>query len=133
MKNLYITWKNEDELGIPIIDEQHRGVVTAINSLFYFMQFERGLEALHPTLRILDQYRLLHFETEEAIMRQYNYPDFDTHVLLHRQFDKNMDYVMREAIALSDPQCVLSFLKKWWLSHINDEDRKYSSYIVSKS
>ena len=39
MKNLYITWKNEDELGIPIIDEQHRGVVTAINSLFYFMQF----------------------------------------------------------------------------------------------
>ena len=130
---MYITWTKEYDVGIPIIDEQHRGVVTAINSLFYYIQYDRGLDALRPTLRILDEYRLLHFETEEEIIKQYKYPDFDTHVLLHRQFDKNMDYVMREAIALSDPQCVLSFLKKWWLSHINDEDRKYSSYIVSKS
>jgi len=133
VKSLYITWTKDYDLGIPIIDEQHRGVVTAINSLFYYMQYERGMEALNPTLRILDEYRLLHFETEEEIMKQYNYSDFDTHVILHRQFDKNMDYVMRESMALSDPQAVLSFLKKWWLSHINNEDRKYSTYIVSKS
>ena len=132
MKSLYITWTKEYELGIPIIDEQHRGVVTAINTLFYYMQYGRALEVLNPTLRVLDEYRLLHFETEEEIMKQYHYPDFDTHLLLHRQYDKNMDYIMRESIALSDPQVVLSFLKKWWLSHINNEDRKYSAYIVSK-
>lgn len=43
MKNLYITWKPEHALGIPILDEQHRAVVATINSLFYFMQQDRGL------------------------------------------------------------------------------------------
>ena len=132
MKNMYITWNKENELGIPIIDEQHRGAVATINSLFYFMQDERGLDALRPTLTVLDQYTLIHFETEEAIMKQKGYPDYDAHALLHKELVEKMGHVMREAIAQSDPKVVLTFLKEWWLDHINEQDRKFSTYVSSK-
>ena len=133
MKNMYITWNKENELGIPIIDEQHRGAVATINSLFYFMQDERGLDALRPTLNVLDQYTIIHFETEEALLKQKGYPDLEAHVLLHKELIEKMGHVMREAIAQSDPKVVLTFLKQWWMDHINEEDRKYSSYMASKS
>ena len=129
MKNLYITWKTENELGIPIIDEQHRGAVATINSLFYFMQEDRGMEALRPTLSVLEQYTKIHFETEEEIMKREGYPDFEAHVLLHRDLVKQMAEVMRQAITQSDPKIVLAFLKDWWMDHINKQDRKYAIHM----
>ena len=133
MKNLYITWKPDNEVGIPIIDEQHRGAVATINSLFHFMQEDKGMDALRPTLNVLEQYTKIHFETEEAIMIKEGYPDFDAHVLLHRELVKQMADVMRRAIAQSDPKIVLSFLKDWWMDHINKEDKKYAGYMAMKS
>ena len=130
MKNLYITWKNEDELGIPIIDEQHRGAVATINSLFYFMQDGRGLDALRPTLSVLEQYTVIHFETEEALMKQKGYPGMEEHVLLHKELVDQLGHVMRESIAQQDPKIVLSFLREWWMDHIHDQDRKYSNYMA---
>ena len=53
MKDIYIVWNKDNEIGIPIIDEQHRVAVGTINSLFYFMQMKRGVAALRPTLSVL--------------------------------------------------------------------------------
>ena len=61
---LYIVWNDINKLGIPIIDEQHRGIVATINSFHYFIQEGHGLEALKPTLNILEQYTCIHFKTE---------------------------------------------------------------------
>lgn len=84
MSNLYIQWKKEDELGIPLIDEQHRAIVGTINSLFYFIQMGRGLAALRPTLNALDQYTKIHFDSEEALLKQIRYPELDAHILSHK-------------------------------------------------
>ena len=132
MKNLYITWKAENEVGIPIIDEQHRGAVATINSLFYFMQQDKGMEALLPTLKVLDQYTKIHFETEEKILTQEGYPDLEAHVMIHRDLVRQMAEVMRRAVAQSDPTIVLVFLKDWWMDHINKEDKKYAAYMRAK-
>lgn len=130
--NLYITWKAENEVGIPIIDEQHRGAVATINSLFYFMQQDKGMEALLPTLKVLDQYTKIHFETEEMILTQEGYPDLEAHVMIHRDLVRQMAEVMRRAVAQSDPTIVLVFLKDWWMDHINKEDKKYAAYMRAK-
>jgi hemerythrin len=34
-----------------------------------------------------------------------------------------------QASTMQDPKVVLSFLKKWWLEHINQEDKKYVEHI----
>ena len=42
---LYIVWNEKNNIGVPIIDEQHRGIVIAINSLYYFINERRANEA----------------------------------------------------------------------------------------
>jgi len=52
MKNiLYIVWSDNNELGIPIIDEQHRAIISTINSLHYFMQPGHGDDIIQPNRR----------------------------------------------------------------------------------
>lgn len=130
MKNtLYIVWSKANELGIPIIDEQHRGIVSTINSLFFFMQGRRGLEVLRPTIAILEQYTRIHFDTEEALMKEAKYPNFDSHVLLHRQLAENTAAMSRVSIREDNADNLLILLKKWWINHINQQDREYSIYL----
>lgn len=126
-KPLYIVWNSNNKLGIPIIDEQHRGIVATINSLHYFIQEGHGLAVLKSTLDILEQYTHIHFQTEEALMKKIKYPDVEAHVLLHRALMKKTKEISGKSIAHKDPGMALIFLKKWWLNHINQEDRKYVS------
>ena len=129
MKNLYITWSKSDEIGIPIIDEQHRGAVATINSLFYFIQDGRGLEAIMPTINVLEQYTKMHFETEETIIRQKGYIALDEHIKLHKELIEKMGHITRESIAQNDPKVLLSFLKDWWMNHIHEEDMQYAIFV----
>ena len=35
IRSLYINWKDDFNIGIPVVDEQHRGLVVLINSFHY--------------------------------------------------------------------------------------------------
>jgi len=126
---LYIVWSKENELEIPIIDEQHRGIVSTINSFYYFIQQGHGSEALSPTLNILAQYTNLHFKAEEALMERAKYPALDDHLVLHKELAKKMTILARDLISKEDANSLLGLLKSWWLGHINQEDRKYASPV----
>lgn len=130
MRNaLYIVWDDANNLGIPIIDEQHRGIVATINSFHYFLQAGRGLAALTPTLDILEHYTFIHFKTEEELMLTAGYPGYKEHVLLHAELMRRTKEIARTAKLNREPEAALPFLKEWWLGHINNEDRLYSSYV----
>ena len=126
---LYIIWNDRNMLGIPIIDEQHRGIVSTINSFHYFIQEGKGLNALQPTLDILRQYTFIHFKTEEALITAAEYPDLENHIKMHSMLAEKTNQIAEEAVSNNEPELALVFLKDWWLSHINREDSKYSSYV----
>ncbi len=126
---LYIVWGESNELGIPIIDEQHRGIVTTINSLHYLIQEELGIEALKPTLTILEQYTQIHFLTEESLMGKIGYPGIEKHVELHEELMRRTVDITKESMSNEDPVITLQFLRRWWIGHINTVDRKYVPYF----
>lgn len=70
---LYIVWTEKNILAIPIIDEQHRAIVSIINSLHYYIREGHGDNAMKHTLAILEQYTKLHFNTEEALTEEAGY------------------------------------------------------------
>lgn len=132
MYDLYIKWDEKYNLGIPIIDEQHRAIVSTINTYHYF--FARGNEgaALKLTLITLEQYTMTHFMTEENIFKQTEYPESASHKKLHNYLIKRMRDIAIETIQENDPDILLHFLKEWWLSHIRIEDSKYSPHVKGK-
>jgi hemerythrin-like metal-binding protein len=126
---LYINWKEANETNIPIIDEQHKGIVSIINSFYNFIQNGHGIESIEPTLKILEYYTLMHFDTEEDFMIKSKYPNTEEHQKLHRKLMSETTKIAYQASTMQDPKVVLSFLKKWWLEHINQEDKKYVEHI----
>ncbi len=130
MKNmLYIVWGDNNKLGIPIIDEQHRGIISTINSLYYFVQTGHGHEIIKPTMIMLEQYVDVHFKTEERLMAEASYPALEEHIVLHKKLIEKTKRLSLDASRESDSDSVLKFLREWWLGHINKEDRKYAPFL----
>lgn len=133
MDMLYITWSERNNLGIPIIDEQHRGIVSTINSLYHCMRKGKGMIALSPVMTMMKQYIDIHFRVEESLLKEAGYPALDEHLDLHKTLERETGKIERESTLSEDPERALKFLKDWWLTHINIEDRKYVPYVLNTS
>lgn len=129
---LYIVWTDKNKLNIPIIDEQHRGIVSIINSLHYFIRQGMDFQALLPTIIIMEQFSIIHFESEEMLLKKYEYPDYDNHCMLHTELRENIKAIKAQTFIKKDPDAVISFLKDWWIHHTNVEDQKYRVWIESQ-
>ena len=128
-KMLYIVWKESNDLGIQIIDEQHRGVISIINSYYYFMQEGHGIEMPKATMHMMADYTEVHFRTEEDLMAKADYPGLKEHVRLHKRLTRRTWDIAENPAFHESPDDVLKFLKEWWLGRIGGEDGKYVPYV----
>jgi len=129
--SLLIEWTHVDSVGVSIIDDQHRGIVSAINSLAFFIRQNKGEYFLNTVSAMMDGYTRLHFYTEEELMKAAGFPDCADHQRLHAQLICESFFKANESIRLHDSNIYLIFLKDWWLYHINKEDRMYVEAVQS--
>ena len=129
-----IDWKDEYSVGIASIDEQHKKLISLINSLQTVVDYSTGEEFERECLAALVDYTKTHFVYEEGLMSKYGYPDFETHKAQHQKmiekvndlqaaYEKNPESAMKDA---------LDFLKQWLIRHINGTDKQYSEFLLSK-
>jgi hemerythrin len=123
--NLYIVWNEDNKLGIPIIDEQHRCLISTINSLHFFIHNRIEDITSKAILIMLQQYTNIHFKTEELLLEKAGYTDLQKHIDLHIILAEQTKKIYQKNSIVEDPESILIFLKNWWVNHINNEDRKY--------
>ncbi|MDR2351665.1 MAG: bacteriohemerythrin [Deltaproteobacteria bacterium] len=129
MKKLLIIWRDVNKTDIPIIDEQHRGIVSVINSLHDSLGTKREIQILEPATEMLVAYSKIHFMTEYELLEESNYPDLVAHNKLHEKLIKDMTKHFYESRNEKDSSIMLDFLKEWWLNHINKEDMRYKVHL----
>ena len=129
--NLYIIWKPEYNLGLPIIDEQHRGVVTIINSLQFGILHNYVSEMLLPIVEMIFDYTKIHFQIEEDFLEKLKFPNIVKHKELHVELIAKLKKTGKRSLLERDPNQFLDFLKEWWIGHICNEDQLYRDYILS--
>lgn len=125
-------WKKEYETGIMMIDFQHQKLVSLIND------FSEAVEQGHLQLVVdfsLDQlcdYTVFHFDTEERLMKEAHYPDFEAHKKMHEALKKKVLFFKEKVQAgdLSIVGDVLEFLKTWLTEHIQEKDMDYVQIII---
>ena len=134
LRPLFIKWDEKHNIGIPLLDEQHRGIVSIINSLYYMMNL--GTDSNKMCLSILNtikEYSHIHFAAEEEFLKSSGYPDLTAHKELHGKLIAEMERMGRAAgrhdFTAVEAKPLLDFLKNWWIKHINEEDRRYMSYL----
>ena len=125
-------WSDSYRVGIRLIDIDHRNLFEIINTLH--AGIVRGLsgKALNIALAGLIRYVDEHFEREENLMREYQYPDFERHRDAHREMIRAV-YAIRK-IQTSDPASIdlgrlMEFLGDWLKQHVLSADRDYVPYL----
>ena len=127
--NVYIVWGENNNLGIHIIDEQHKGIVSLINSLHFSIIEKYSNELLKPIAESIKDYTTIHFQTEQHLLQKTNYQELPHHLELHKELIVQTIHYTQQANEHNDPIILLKFLREWWLNHINIEDRKYVSHV----
>ncbi len=122
------------KLDIAIIDQQHERFIGYINDTRDAL--ERGdskEEFLHILNQLMD-YVLVHFSTEEQLMREFGYPELKAHRENHnRTTDELFAFDMR--LMADDPKAAtefLDFLTDWLRNHISVVDRELANWLKSK-
>ena len=129
-----IKWKDKYLVNVKVLDEQHKRLVEIINLLYTSMRVGKGNQALGGILNDLISYATNHFSTEEKLLDDFNYPDFEIHKEEHLNFiQKITDF--KEAFDLGKAGLsvdVLEFLRNWLSKHIVKSDKKFGPYLNDK-
>lgn len=127
-------WREEYVTGIPKIDKQHQSLFKLINILHEAMVQGHGHDVLVETIDKLVHYVKEHFETEEKIMEEYQYPFLNDHKEIHRQLTNNvLDF--KRKMEKKEPFLTVEvsrFLTEWLIHHIKGEDLKMINYLQEK-
>lgn len=126
-------WSDGFAIGLGIVDEQHRKLVSLLNELAQIHTSKASDENL---LRVFDElvsYTAYHFKTEEDLMEQVavRLEHADAHRRVHRLFvDKALE---ARANANQAPREVtgevLAFLTNWLIQHILGMDRRLGEEV----
>ena len=127
-RTVYIVWNNDYSVGEPSLDAQHRQVIDLLNELYVAMQRGVDHQAVRPLLDQLVQYTVNHFQSEEKVLLAHQYPDFAQHRALHDKM-RQRTMGLRDNAGLVTGRDLLVFLKEWWCSHIQEQDKKYEPYV----
>ena len=125
------------------MDNQHKSLVMIINRIEQVSlsstshpNFE---DKVKDVLKDVRDYTVLHFSSEEIILKMFNYPDFVAHKEKH---DKFVDLINRKKDSIEDLlkdkayddvveelKSIYKFLGDWLIVHIKKNDFEYAAFL----
>lgn len=121
-----------DLTGIGVIDEQHEEILGLVEALGTTAQGEAP-QNIGQTIDRIVSLSLAHFEFEEELMEQANYPFIKVHKRLHDHFIQRLaGYTQRFDAGEEVVSELQQFLSSWLRSHFSHEDRDYSPQVLAE-
>lgn len=125
-----VQWGPRYEVGIEVIDGQHRHLLALINRLQDALGAGSELEELVESLRELVRYTEHHFATEERLMDEVG-AIAERHRGEHQRL---LEGLMRFTVRLDSAGVSESshFLQDWLFRHIDEVDRPFGALLRSR-
>lgn len=119
-------WDDSLSVGHGFIDNDHKKLVTMVNSFHEAMEQGRGNEVIGKVLNNLAIYTKEHFAREEAEMQRIKYPKYQLHKLEHEKLLKQVtglqaDFTGGRVMMTME---ISKFLRDWLVTHIQQTDRQ---------
>ena len=125
-------WSNEFETGNANVDEQHKELFNLVQQVLDADAFVNTKENVETVIGFLTNYAVRHFATEETLMIESNYPEYDKHKALHDDFVKDVvAFVNRlkvEGDTISIKDTMNNFVVVWLKEHIMGSDKAMAEY-----
>lgn len=129
-----IEWSKDFELGLKLIDEEHKKLVGLINKVIEANKKETTDIEFKEVVKGLAAYTQTHFVVEEEYMQVYKYPAYEGHKDMHDDFIRRVSSLLQ---ALGEgrmdfPKSLIDFLVNWLLNHIAVTDRKLVEFLLNE-
>lgn len=122
-----ITW-TADQYGttIPVCDDQHKTLFNMLNKL-HDLAGGSDRSSVGRQLDELINFVVMHFQTEEKMMRERNYPNFTAHKAEHDKLVSTCADLQKKFHAgqAEINQDTTRFVKNWLDTHIPTVDKPY--------
>jgi len=128
-----VKWKSDYEIGVSLIDEQHRKLFEIANSAYELLRNDFYVDKYDKIIEILGElkdYTVFHFKSEEEYMLSIGYKRFLSHKVEHENFINEINNVNLAEIDANQDESVkelLGFVVDWIDKHILDQDKLITS------
>jgi hemerythrin len=121
-----ITFTKDLEIGIAMIDEQHKELINRINNV------SSTPNETQKTIDLLSEYVVKHFTDEQELHIKYNYPKAAEHKVLHQNFINEFDKIKKKFSGSEDAFKIslelIQFVVTWIIKHIKGVDIEFGRY-----
>lgn len=124
----HLVWEDRYNIGVDVIDKEHKNLFKIINKLFTFVEDEQKSKwACQEGIKYFKTHAVEHFLDEENYMESIDYNGFQTHKRIHDDFREKTLPVLEMELEESDylPDAVSHFLgvcTGWLIGHTLIED-----------
>lgn len=138
MDNQKFIWSDRYNIGVEIIDREHRKLFGIMNKLFsYDENDEKSRWAYQEGIKFFKGHAMKHFAEEEMYMASIGYEGYEAHRRLHDIFrKKTLPEIEKELTASKySPEAVEHFLgvcAGWLIGHTMTEDRAIVGAVSSR-
>ena len=125
-----IRWEQRFEVGIDVMDGQHRHLLELINRLAADLRAGRDFDPLLDSLKDLVRYTEHHFATEERLMDEVG-AAAERHRAEHRRLEGSLARLTLrpDAQGVSESS---RFLRDWLFRHIDEVDRPFAAMLRNR-
>jgi hemerythrin-like metal-binding protein len=126
-----LSWNPDMSVGVRVLDEDHKKLIAMINELHVSMLEGRSNEVVGGVLRRLANYTVEHFQREERLFAETNYPDAIAHRREHEKLKAQVVVEIQKFQAGSTGigMETLTFLRDWLKHHIQESDKLYRAHL----
>ncbi len=128
-----VAWSADLETGDERVDSQHRQLFVLLNNLIMACADGSGEDKLFETLGFLTNYTVQHFNDEEALQLQYDFPEFERHKKMHDGFKAKVGELVQRFMDSGSSEALLGDVNRivavWLINHIHREDKKICVHI----
>lgn len=133
-------WKDNYELGVPVIDAQHKELFRRVESFLQVLRSKNSwtekIPKINETLEFMQRYVVEHFRDEEKYQQSIDYPGYEIHKEIH---DGMVNYVLEVSKQYeqshNNEQLMQQFggrLLAWLINHVAAEDQRIAEYVIKK-
>ena len=118
-------WTKKMQIDKGQIDTDHKELLSIANRVLKLNRPKRDAEELKQAIRELYDYVQDHFSREEALMQQWEYPEFDAHHQKHDLIIREMNHCLTSSHHMGELlNNFRTLVNDWVIIHILEEDNK---------
>lgn len=126
-------WNENLAVGVDVIDNQHKGIISRINNLLNAMSQGKGKDEVGKVLTFLADYVVKHFTAEEGLMKKYNFSGYPEQQAEHAKFIKDFSLLKNEFETRGVTSTLVLQTQRqlcdWLTNHITNKDKQIGVFI----